>query len=117
MKILSLILALFTSVLSFAGTYTYDRIQLIESGSDFKMSQQTVITKSGTIMLDRKVMVIDNKEYKLTPTRDRWKYRIKGGVVRLDYESGYLVAVRLHQYNQAYKYCIQATPVTITQTK
>jgi hypothetical protein len=118
MKNLSLFLAvLFSSVLCFAGTFTYDRIQLIETGSDFKMSQQVVVEKVGTIVLDRKVIIIDNKEYKLKETKDRWKYRIKGGIIQLDYDQGSLVAVRMHQYNQIYKYCIQNTPVSISQTR
>jgi hypothetical protein len=118
MKTLSLILAvLFSSVLCSAGTFTYDRVQLIETGSDFKMSQQTIVEKVGTIILDRKVIIIDNKEYKLKETKDRWKYRIKGGIVQLDYDQGNLVAVRMHQYNQIYKYCIQTEPLSVTQTR
>ena len=118
MRSLSLfLLSIFFSVLAYAGTYTYDRVQVIESGSDMRLSQQTVVDKAGTIVLNRKVIIIDNKEYKLKETRDRWKYRIKGGIVRLDYDDGNLVAVRLHQYNQAVKYCIQADPVTVTQKK
>ena len=84
------------------------------------MSQQIVVEKIGTIVLDRKVIIIDDKEYKLKETKDRWKYRIKGGIVQLDYDQGSLVAVRMHQYNQIYKYCIQAAPastVSVRQTR
>ena len=117
MKTLSLILAVLFSSLLFAGTFTYDRVQFIETGSDFKMSQQVVVEKTGTIILDRNAIIIDGREYKLRETKDRWKYRIKGGIVQLDYDQGNLAAVRMHQYNQIYKYSIQATPLSVTQTK
>lgn len=96
-----------------AGSFKYNHVQTAEQGADyFKYGRQSVLPKQGTSVLTRKAMVIDNEEYKLKPTRNRWRYRIRGGLVRLEYQAGHLVAVRVHRYNQTFKYCIQETSLS-----
>ena len=106
-----ILFSLLLPVVADAGSFKYHHVQTTEQGSDyFKYSRQSVLPKQGTIVLTRKAMVIDNQEFKLKPTRNRWRYRIRGGLVRLEYQAGKLVAVRVHKYNQSFRYCIHEAP-------
>ena len=98
---------LFSPILSFAGNYTYTKVNSVGTGSDnFSVSQYNSERKTGNIVLEEEYMKIDDKEYQLKPTKKRNEYKIKGGVARLIYNSNELLSIELYQYNQVAKYKI-----------
>ena len=113
-----LLVLLLLPCLTYAGNYTYTKVNSVEGGSDnFNISQSQTNQKAGTIFLEKKVMRIDDKEYTLKPTNQRNQYRIKGGVARLIYNAGDLVQIELYQYNQVAKYKIGQVAAATTNEK
>jgi hypothetical protein len=92
---------------AFAGNYTYTKVTSIEAGNDnFNVTHCSNESRTGTILLEKRVLKIDDKEFRLKSTAKRNVYKIKGGVAKLIYTSADLTAIELYQFNQVAKYRI-----------
>ena len=89
-------------------TYAYSKVNLIQNGSDsFTLPEYSSAENPGTIVIRGSNMTIDDRTYRLKPTRKPNVYRIRGGMARFVFKSRKLVAVQLCRYNQLQQYSVE----------
>jgi len=102
MRRLIFILCLLPSLaFGFKGTFNYSKITVLAAGSDgFTLDQAVSNELHGALQISHSSITIGKKNYRLTATDDRTIYKIKGGMIKFDFdENRELAAVTVMQFN------------------
>lgn len=73
-------------VLSFAQDYKYNRVTIVDKGTDgFSLAGTMDRDARGVISVEKEALIIDGKEYKFKKRISLHTYKAKGCVVQLKY--------------------------------